>query len=267
MSPFPGNRPLTDPEARGQEAEGPETRGAEAWGPEARGQEAEGPETRGAETWRPEPRKRQLVMLTRWPAPARCKRRLAEAIGAERAAALQRRLLHHGLAAAREAARLGHRQGEPIEVVLAVCGLGPRASGRWGALLPVDRLVSQGTGGLGVRLQRQVARARREAVRDLVLIGSDLPRVCGADLLAAFTALRHSPLVLGPARDGGYWLMGLSPQLRAPRLFAGAGGPIPWGSETVFRHTLEAASAEGLTPAVLAEQGDLDRAADLARWR
>ena len=267
MSPFPGNRSLTDPEARGQEAEGPETRGAEAWGPEARGQEAEGPETRGAETWRPEPRKRQLVMLTRWPAPARCKRRLAEAIGAERAAALQRRLLHHGLAAAREAARLGHRQGEPIEVVLAVCGLGPRASGRWGALLPVDRLVRQGTGGLGVRLQRQVARARREAVRDLVLIGSDLPRVCGADLLAGFTALRHSPLVLGPARDGGYWLMGLSPQLRAPRLFAGAGGPIPWGSEAVLRRTLEAAAAEGLTPAVLAEQGDLDRPADLARWR
>jgi glycosyltransferase A (GT-A) superfamily protein (DUF2064 family) len=44
-------------------------------------------------------------MLTRWPAPSRCKSRLAEAIGPERAAAVQRRLLHHGLAAARQAAQ------------------------------------------------------------------------------------------------------------------------------------------------------------------
>jgi rSAM/selenodomain-associated transferase 1 len=210
---------------------------------------------------------RQLVVLTRWPAPARCKRRLAEAIGPERAAAVQRRLLHHGLAAARQAARAARRIDEPIEVVLAVSGLGPRACRRWGATLPVDRLVGQGEGSLGVRLRRQVERARREAVGEVVLIGSDLPQLSGADLLAAFAALRSASLVLGPAADGGYWLMGLSPRLRAPRLFAGAAAPIPWGQETVLRHTLEAAAVEGLTPVLLAEGRDLDRPRDLARWR
>ncbi|MFN9643640.1 MAG: TIGR04282 family arsenosugar biosynthesis glycosyltransferase [Cyanobacteriota bacterium] len=210
---------------------------------------------------------RQLVVLTRWPAPSRCKRRLAEAIGPERAAAVQRRLLHHGLAAARQAGRSAKGRGEPIEVVLAVSGLGPRACRRWGAQLPVDRLVGQGEGSLGVRLRRQVERARREAVGAVVLIGSDLPLLSGADLLAAFAALRHASLVLGPAADGGYWLLGLSPRLRAPRLFAGADGPIPWGRETVLRHTLAAAAAEGLAPVLLREGRDLDRPGDLARWR
>lgn len=214
-----------------------------------------------------QPGGRQLVVFSRWPAPARCKRRLAVTIGPERAAAVQRRLLHHGLAAAREAARTGGQRGQPIEVVLALSGLGPRARDRWGARLAVDRLVGQGEGSLGVRLGRQVERARREAVGALLLIGSDLPELSAADLLAGFAALDQGRLVLGPAADGGYWLMGLSPRRRAPRLFAGARGPIPWGSESVLRHTLAAAAAEGLTPVLLARRGDLDRPADLARWR
>lgn len=213
------------------------------------------------------PSRRQVVLLTRWPAPARCKRRLAVAIGAERAARVQWRLLHHGLAAARDAARLARRQGEPIEVVLAVSGLGPRARRRWAATLPVDRCVGQGEGSLGVRLRRQVERARREAVGAVLLIGSDLPRISAADLLAAFAALRRAPLVVGPAADGGYWLLGLTPRLRAPRLFAGAEGPIPWGGDAVLGRTLAAAVAEGLTPALLAEGQDLDTPADLAAWR
>lgn len=220
-----------------------------------------------ARRWRRPGGGNQLVVFSRWPAPARCKRRLAVAIGAERAAAVQGRLLHHGLAAAREAAREGEHLGQPIELVLAVGGLGPRASARWGATLPVDRLVRQGEGSLGLRLRRQVERARREAVRHLLLIGSDLPQLCAADLLAAFAALRQEPLVLGPAADGGYWLLGLSPRLVAPRLFAGACGPIPWGSDGVLRRTLEAAAAEGLTAVLLAERADLDRPVDLAAWR
>lgn len=219
-------------------------------------------------------RQRRLVLFTRWPAPARCKRRLAVAIGPRRAAAVQERLLRHGLAAARSATRAasgiggtGGLPGDPIELVLAVCGLGDRARRRWGQTLAVDRIVGQGEGSLGLRLRRQVVRARREGVTELVLIGSDLPQLCGADLLAAFAALRRSPLVLGPARDGGYWLIGLSPQRSAPRLFAGAHAPIPWGRPSVLRSTLEGATAEGLTPILLAERADLDRPSDLAAWR
>lgn len=209
----------------------------------------------------------QLVLLGRWPAPGRCKRRLAVDLGGWRAAAVQRALLLHGLAAARAAARQAQREGHGIEVLLALGGCGPRTARRLQRLLPRERLVGQGEGSLGLRLHRQVERARREGIRRLVLIGTDLPHLDAPDLLSAFAALRASPVVLGPANDGGYWLMGLWPQRRAPRLFAGSRSPIPWGSERVLASTLEAARAEGLTPALLAERRDIDRPVDLMAWR
>jgi rSAM/selenodomain-associated transferase 1 len=211
--------------------------------------------------------RQRLVLLGRWPAPGRCKRRLAAGIGARRAAAVQGQLLWHGLAAARQAAHDGQAEGRAIEVVLALSGVGPRAISRLGRKLPVDRLVGQGEGSLGVRLQRQVARARREGIHQLVLVGTDLPHLCRADLLEAFAALRRSALVLGPASDGGYWLIGLSLQIKAPQLFAGAHSPIPWGGARVWRRTVEAAAAAGLTPVLLAERHDLDRDDDLVPWR
>ena len=214
-----------------------------------------------------QPTRQRLVLLGRWPAPSRCKRRLAASVGLWRAAAVQRRLLWHGLCAARQASREGRREGQPIEVVFALTGLAPRATRRWASRLPVDRVVNQGDGSLGVRLQRQVRRAAREGIDHLVMVGTDLPHLCSADLLAAFRELQHSALVLGPASDGGYWLMGLSPQRQAPRLFAGTHRPIPWGTDQVFVTTLEAAAAEGLEPFLLPQRSDLDRVGDLLAWR
>jgi rSAM/selenodomain-associated transferase 1 len=214
-----------------------------------------------------QPTRQRLVLLGRWPAPSRCKRRLAASVGPWRAAAVQRRLLWHGLCAARQASREGRREGQPIEVVFALAGLAPRATRRWASRLPVDRVVNQGGGSLGVRLQRQVRRAARDGIDHLVMVGTDLPHLCSADLLAAFGALQHSALVLGPASDGGYWLMGLSPQRQAPRLFAGAHRPIPWGTDQVFVSTLEAAAAEELEPFLLPQRSDLDRVGDLLAWR
>jgi hypothetical protein len=201
--------------------------------------------------------------MARWPAPGRCKRRLAEAgLGAERAAAIQRRLTLHTLASVREAARLAAGALEPV---LAVGGLGPTAARRWGRALGMPRTLLQGEGSLGTRLQRQVGRARREGCGRVLLIGSDLPELCATDLLAALAALDHRPLVLGPALDGGYWLIGMGGNW--PCLFAGLHGPIGWGGEAVLEHTRAAAAGCSLALTLLPQRADLDRPADLARWR
>ncbi len=206
-------------------------------------------------------------MLARWPAPGRCKSRLVPGVGTGRAAAIQARLTRHGLAAAAEARRLlasaagSEGLGAAPRLVLATSGLGPGAAGRWGRRLGVDRVVDQGPGSLGLRMQRQMRRGWREGAAAVVLIGSDLPELAAGDLLAALRALVHSALVLGPAGDGGYWLIGR--RRSTPQVFAG----IDWGSDRVLEQTLAQARRAGLSTALLAERHDLDRPADLDRWR
>ena len=199
---------------------------------------------------------RQLIVMARWPAPGRCKRRLAQELGAARAAQIQARLTVHTLAAARDA-----RQGHGLELVLAVEGLGGLAASRWGQALGADRTVLQGRGALGLRMQRQFQRAAREGASKVVLIGSDLPELEASDLSAAFTSLEHRQGVLGPALDGGYWLIGL--RRPEPELLAG----IAWGSEQVLEQTLAAMARRGLEPELLTRRGDLDWARDLLPWR
>jgi rSAM/selenodomain-associated transferase 1 len=198
----------------------------------------------------------QLIVMARWPAPGRCKRRLAGCLGTAAAARIQARLTGHTLAVARS---MRHRLG--FALVLAVDGLAGRAARRWGEVLGADHVCLQGTGGLGVRMQRQIQRAFRAGARRVVVIGSDLPQLDGDDLLAAFAALESSAAVLGPARDGGYWLLGLrQPQ---PALMAG----IAWGTPRVLEQTLTAMGRLALKPVLLAPRADLDWATDLRPWR
>jgi rSAM/selenodomain-associated transferase 1 len=198
----------------------------------------------------------QLVVMARWPASGRCKRRLAHSLGGQPAARIQARLTAHTLAVAHS---LTSHQG--VEVVLAVDGVASRAARRWGETLGADRCLLQGPGSLGLRMQRQFVRAAREGAERVVLIGSDLPQLEASDLASAFGALNSRPAVLGPARDGGYWLIGL----RQPdaRLMGG----IAWGTALVLEQTLAAMAQRGLEPVLLSCRGDLDRVGDLRLWR
>jgi rSAM/selenodomain-associated transferase 1 len=203
---------------------------------------------------------RQVVVMARWPAPGRCKRRLAITSGAVAAARVQQRLTAHTLATARQAA-----DQVQADLLLAADGLGPRALSRWGRALGADAAVLQGHGSLGRRMQGQLRRRFQQGAQQVVLIGTDLPGLEVADLTMAFDRLQQHPVVLGPAADGGYWLIGLTRsgfEQAGAALMAG----MPWGSSTVLQATLEAAAARKLKPALLRQQHDIDRHADLAPW-
>lgn len=202
---------------------------------------------------------RQLIVLARWPAAVRCKRRLAAAIGAETAGRLQARLCEHTLRVAQQAAGCCRAR-----LVLALGGAGIRAGRRWLRARPGLEPVAlrlQGEGGLGLRMQRQLLTARREGAETVVLLGADLPALEGWDLQQAFELLENHALVLGPAADGGYWLIGQRAPFHAP-LLAG----IPWGGDRVLAGTLAVAAAAGLMVPLLAERSDLDRRQDLCPW-
>ena len=209
--------------------------------------------------------RRQLVVLARWPAPGRCKQRLAASCGSSAlAATMQKRLSWHTLhTAAAAAARCR------AELLLAAAGLGPRALRRWGRQLqprPTPlRLMSQQGGNLGCRMQRQLQRAFARGCAQVVLIGSDLPCLERSDLEQAFALLDEHPLVLGPADDGGYWLIGLTRQ-GFERCGAALMSGIPWGSDQVLQLTLERAAARELPAALLRQQSDLDRRSALEPW-
>jgi len=98
--------------------------------------------------------------------------------------------------------------------------------------------------------------AFKRGARRVVIIGSDCPYLTATDIQLAWTALKSHDLVLGPARDGGYWLIGL----RRPcdRLFF----RIPWSTGAVLRTTFSRAQTENLKCKLLRRLSDVDNVAD-----
>lgn len=115
-------------------------------------------------------------------------------------------------------------------------------------------LAEQGEGDLGARMARATAGGAS------ILVGADLPDLALQHLEQAVAALRTHPAVIGPAEDGGYWLIGL--QTPMPFLFE----PMAWGTGVVFAQTMDRFAAHGIGPAVLEQLPDLDRPEDLRRW-
>ena len=199
-----------------------------------------------------------LVVMTRWPASGRCKRRLARSLGNAAAAGIQSRLISHTVAVAASLA-----QGGVLEARIAVSGAGPKACRRWLAPQSGVSINAQSRGGLGTRLCHEVLRARScRPLTPVILIGTDLPDLHQQDLLTAIDRLNHSPLVLGPSRDGGYWLIGLGAEEDPHWAFHS----IPWGTDAVCGLTIERARRLGRTPELLGWRNDIDEISDLESW-
>lgn len=187
-----------------------------------------------------------VVVFAKAPVAGKVKTRLCPPLSPEQACAVYRRL-------ARGAWRQARASGAETEACLdagSAAWLGPRA-----------RATRQGGGDLGARMSRAFARAFRGGAERVVLVGTDCPGMSARDLRIALSRLKRRDLVLGPAADGGYWLVGL----RAPRpeLFAA----MPWSTPGVLKLTLARARKSGLTVHLLRTRRDVDTAADLHRCR
>lgn len=124
------------------------------------------------------------------------------------------------------------------------------------------RLTAQGSGDLGRRLARAFARSRAEGATSTVIIGADSPTLPAERITRAFALLRDgAPVVLAPADDGGYVLIGLREPIEA--LFVG----VPWGGPDVATCTVAKAAALGLRVALLEAWYDVDDRQGLARLR
>jgi uncharacterized protein len=187
-----------------------------------------------------------VVVFGREPVPGRVKSRLAAGVGGELAAAVYGELLGHTLRVAGSI---------DADVVLALAE--PPARG-WRPERAVAVEV-QVAGDLGRRLADALARRFAEGYRRVVVVGSDCPELAPHHLRAALDGLAMHPVVLGPAWDGGYWLVGA----RAPGmdLFR----DIPWSTPGVLDATRARLRALGVGWLELERLHDLDTDADLRR--
>jgi len=113
---------------------------------------------------------------------------------------------------------------------------------------------------LGERISNAFTRTFESGKDKVVLIGTDCPTLKSQHLVQAFEALNHSDLVVGPASDGGYYLIGM--KCEAGYLFEG----IAWSTSQVLSQTLHVASQQGLIVTLLPELDDIDTQEDWQRY-
>jgi len=197
---------------------------------------------------------RCTILFTRFPEPGRTKTRLVPVLGAEGAAELQRRMTEHMLRVLREFATVG--DGCALDVRFAG-GNVPRMQFWLGCDVACR---PQGGGDLGRRMARAFQDAFDAGHGSAVIVGSDCPGIAPQLVRTAFDVLGRCDLVLGPAEDGGYYLIGM--QRFLPEVFEG----ISWGTDRVLAETLERGRRHGLSWELLPRLADVDRPEDLAVW-
>ena len=131
----------------------------------------------------------------------------------------------------------------------------------WGSVWPLDiRRIPQGPGDLGARMARVF---QTQLPGPCVIVGSDIPDLMPRQVEQAFRALGRHDAVFGPADDGGYWLIGVSPRLRRHVRLDG----VRWSTEHALEDTIKALGT-GKKIALLPDRlADIDTVADLRAWR
>ena len=194
--------------------------------------------------------KNAVALFAKYPQPGSVKTRLAREIGNQRAADLYAQFLktltlHHS-----------HR---PYDLIIAFTP--PEKEKALKIRLnpdPTIVFVAQEGENLGERMEN-CFRTHLKVYTKLVIIGSDMPHLTHAMVNEAFDRLDKTDIVLGPAEDGGYYLIGMK---KAHSIF----DRISWSRETVLEEQLKNIKGLGLTHALLEREFDIDTLPDLHRF-
>jgi hypothetical protein len=185
------------------------------------------------------PTSNKLVILTKAPGAGRAKTRLAAALGDNATGHLAYAFIADTLALSADRHWDTTVALEPFDAEEALRPLAPSAT-----------FAPQAVGDLGTRICHALEAAT--ASGPAVLIGSDTPDLPKSVLAQAFEALETHDAVIGPAADGGFYLLGL----RAP--FPGIFADVEWSTSTVFAQTTGNIAAAGRSCALLEEWQDVD---------
>jgi rSAM/selenodomain-associated transferase 1 len=187
-----------------------------------------------------------LCVFAKAPRPGIVKTRLAAALGPDRAAAVARAFFLDTIE------RLSY-----LDLRRVVAFAPADAEVEFASLVDSRfALTSQGDGDLGQRMQRVLISELKDGGDAVVFIGADSPTLPVAFVEEAFAKLTQHDVVLGPATDGGYYLLGCGPSV--PPIFDG----IAWGSATVLSETIARLAAPSWRVALLPPWYDVDTPED-----
>jgi uncharacterized protein len=195
----------------------------------------------------------RLILFTRYPEPGKTKTRLIPTLGPDGAADLQRKMTEQIIRWARKL-----KKKTAISLEIRYEGGSRQLMQEWlGVDIPCR---PQGDGDLGLRMNTAFLQAFQSGIKRAVLIGTDCPEINPGFIQTAFQALKENEIVLGPATDGGYYLIAL--KRTQPQLFQ----DIPWGTGEVLQKTLQASQVLHLKAFLLPRLTDIDRPEDLPVW-
>lgn len=193
-----------------------------------------------------------LIVFAKEPLSGEVKTRLTPPLPATEAAILYTAFVEDACATIAAASKSGDRR-----VLASPGGPGPVLA-RIAKEHGFETAAQEGAD-LGARIAHALGAELSRGANAVVLVGSDSPAMAVADVRDALRLVGEKTprAVLGPARDGGYWLVGASG--RVPDLFAG----IPWSTPEVLPATLERARLRGVEIVLVRHGYDVDDAADL----
>lgn len=192
----------------------------------------------------------RVLLFTKFPQPGMVKTRLARTVGDETAAKLQQAFLEDQLLMLTK-----------IGADVTLCCDPFRPLSDYERLFPGFTYRPQQGADLGERMLRALHRTLEETGKPAVLIGSDLPDLPDRHVSEAFAALRDAQVCLGPATDGGFYLLGLCEPL-PPDIF----DDVVWGGSQVLERTLDNCASWGLTHHLLPPWPDMDTGEDLVAY-
>lgn len=190
-----------------------------------------------------------LLIFAKYPEVGYVKTRLSRTIGEAKAASAYKTMVESVVRKTRPC------NGEYAQVL---CYDPPEANEKFQSWLQMDRQQPQSRGDLGERMKKALSQALAES-KHAVLIGTDCIDVDRSLILKAFQELAETDLVVGPAKDGGYYLIGCKRVY--PEIFTG----IDWSTKRVFSQTLRVTEKLKLRVSCLPQLEDIDTGEQL--WK
>lgn len=190
-----------------------------------------------------------LIVFVKYPEPGKVKTRIAQELGAHRAAELYSQM----------AKRIIRKVWRPDAYRAVIYFDPPEREEDVRAWLGIDNVSyePQSPGTIGDKMSNAFERVFSEGAEKAVLIGTDVPEITADVVSTACSMLNDTDVVLGPSYDGGYYLIGL--RKFEPVLFR----DIDWGTNTVFNRTLNRIIEKNLSHKSLDTLKDVDMAEDI----